>query len=57
MWTADGELFAEVALGEDLQADAGKFVLHPALLDAALHSLLPGVAATGPPCCPSPGPT
>ncbi|CAL9670422.1 3-ketoacyl-CoA thiolase [Streptomyces sp. enrichment culture] len=48
LWTADGELFAEVALGEELQADAGKFAVHPALLDAALHSLLPGVAGDRP---------
>ncbi|MCL8018053.1 type I polyketide synthase, partial [Streptomyces sp. AS02] len=37
------EIFAEVALPEELQSDAGLFTLHPALLDAALHSLLPGV--------------
>ncbi|MET7718619.1 type I polyketide synthase, partial [Streptomyces sp. NPDC005407] len=36
-----GELFAEVVLGEDQRAAA--FALHPALLDAALHPLLPGV--------------
>ncbi|MEU7088433.1 type I polyketide synthase, partial [Streptomyces achromogenes] len=52
LWRGDGELFAEVALGEDQQADAGKFVLHPALLDAALHSLLPGVAGDRPPLLP-----
>ncbi|MFB6827234.1 type I polyketide synthase, partial [Streptomyces virginiae] len=34
-WQADGEVFAEVALPDD--SDAGKFGLHPALLDAALH--------------------
>ncbi|WP_141316533.1 acyltransferase domain-containing protein, partial [Streptomyces spinoverrucosus] len=39
----EGEIFAEVALPEELQSDAGLFTLHPALLDAALHSLLPGV--------------
>ncbi|MEU3189013.1 SDR family NAD(P)-dependent oxidoreductase [Streptomyces sp. NPDC006923] len=44
LWTADGELYAEVALGEDQRADAGRFTIHPALLDAALHPLLPGVA-------------
>ncbi|MFC3890686.1 SDR family NAD(P)-dependent oxidoreductase [Lentzea rhizosphaerae] len=36
----DGELVAEVALPEALHADAGRFVLHPALLDAALHPVL-----------------
>ncbi|UFQ18674.1 MULTISPECIES: type I polyketide synthase [Streptomyces] len=44
LWEARGEVFAEVALDEQGQADAGRFVLHPALLDAALHPLLPGVA-------------
>ncbi|MDX3855913.1 type I polyketide synthase [Streptomyces sp. AK02-01A] len=44
LWTADGELYAEVALGEDQRSDAGRFAIHPALLDAALHPLLPGVA-------------
>ncbi|MEU7516434.1 SDR family NAD(P)-dependent oxidoreductase [Streptomyces sp. NPDC042898] len=44
LWKSEGELFAEVALDEELRADAGLFAVHPALLDAALHSLLPGVA-------------
>ncbi|WP_455681124.1 SDR family NAD(P)-dependent oxidoreductase [Streptomyces gardneri] len=44
LWKGEGELFAEVALEEGLRADAGLFAVHPALLDAALHSLLPGVA-------------
>ncbi|MEU7281406.1 SDR family NAD(P)-dependent oxidoreductase [Streptomyces sp. NPDC045431] len=44
---ADGELFAEVALEEGARGDAGRFLLHPALLDAALHPLLPGVADEG----------
>ncbi|MFD6347964.1 SDR family NAD(P)-dependent oxidoreductase, partial [Streptomyces roseolus] len=44
VWKAEGELFAEVALGEEQRADAARFGLHPALLDAALHTLLPGVA-------------
>ncbi|MEU7104979.1 type I polyketide synthase [Streptomyces sp. NPDC046215] len=44
-WKADGELYAEVALAEEQRAQAGLFSLHPALLDAALHTLLPGVAA------------
>ncbi|MFE3140958.1 type I polyketide synthase [Streptomyces scopuliridis] len=44
LWTADGDLYAEVALGEDLRSEAGRFAIHPALLDAALHPLLPGVA-------------
>ncbi|MEV6595173.1 SDR family NAD(P)-dependent oxidoreductase, partial [Streptomyces acidicola] len=44
LWTTDTDLYAEVTLAEDQQSEAGRFVLHPALLDAALHSLLPGVA-------------
>ncbi|WP_244888236.1 type I polyketide synthase [Streptomyces scopuliridis] len=44
LWTADGDLYAEVALGEDRRSEAGRFAIHPALLDAALHPLLPGVA-------------
>ncbi|MFE7563961.1 type I polyketide synthase, partial [Kitasatospora sp. NPDC057500] len=35
---ADGELYAEVALPEPVTGDADRFVLHPALLDAALHA-------------------
>ncbi|MFI9203818.1 type I polyketide synthase [Streptomyces sp. NPDC053048] len=45
LWKGENELYAEVALGEELRADAAAFALHPALLDAALHTLLPGVAA------------
>jgi len=37
VWRRDEELFAEVALPEG--ADVGGFGLHPALLDAALHSI------------------
>ncbi|RKT54433.1 type I polyketide synthase [Saccharothrix australiensis] len=44
-WRDGDELFAEV----DLDRPGEGFLLHPALLDAALHVLLPGVAddATG----------
>ncbi|MFG3223153.1 type I polyketide synthase, partial [Streptomyces sp. NPDC048185] len=42
-WRRGDEVFAEVALADDQQAEAGRFGLHPALLDAALHAL-----ATGP---------
>ncbi|CDR09757.1 type I polyketide synthase [Streptomyces iranensis] len=37
-WLRGDEVFAEVRLPEDRKADAGGFGLHPALLDAALHS-------------------
>ncbi|MEU2718838.1 acyltransferase domain-containing protein, partial [Streptomyces sp. NPDC007205] len=43
VWRGEGEVFAEVVLGEEWRSDAGRFVVHPALLDAALHPLLPGV--------------
>ncbi|MFG3462635.1 SDR family NAD(P)-dependent oxidoreductase [Streptomyces sp. NPDC047853] len=39
VWRAGEELWAEVELPETAHADAGRFGLHPALLDAALHSL------------------
>ncbi|WP_328947391.1 SDR family NAD(P)-dependent oxidoreductase (plasmid) [Streptomyces sp. NBC_00250] len=44
LWKTQDELFAEVVLGEEHRTDAPRFGLHPALLDAALHPLLPGVA-------------
>ncbi|MER5796650.1 polyketide synthase dehydratase domain-containing protein, partial [Streptomyces sp. NPDC001980] len=45
MWRGSrGELYAEVVLPEEQRTDAARFALHPALLDAALHPLLPGVA-------------
>nr|WP_305883934.1 type I polyketide synthase [Crossiella sp. SN42] len=46
LWRRDGELFAEVALGEG-QPDG--FTLHPALLDASLHTTLVGATAEGSP--------
>ncbi|MBW0275541.1 hypothetical protein ATM97_19130 [Nocardia sp. MH4] len=36
---ADGLLYAEVELPEEARAEAQRFGLHPALLDAALHAL------------------
>ncbi|MFF2195171.1 SDR family NAD(P)-dependent oxidoreductase, partial [Streptomyces sp. NPDC058157] len=38
-WRSGDEVFAEVALPEDAAEEAGRFGLHPALLDAALHAL------------------
>ncbi|MGA5901180.1 type I polyketide synthase, partial [Streptomyces venetus] len=43
VWQGDGEIFAEVALPDEAGERAGQFLLHPALLDAVLHPLLPGV--------------
>ncbi len=37
-WRRGREVFAEVALSEDEQREAGSFGVHPALLDAALHT-------------------
>ncbi|MFF2331327.1 MULTISPECIES: type I polyketide synthase [unclassified Streptomyces] len=37
-WRRGTETFAEVALPPETEADAGRFGLHPALLDAALHA-------------------
>ncbi|MFD7432914.1 type I polyketide synthase, partial [Streptomyces sp. NPDC059818] len=36
-WRRGDDVFAEVALPEEVSQDAGAFGLHPALLDAALH--------------------
>ncbi|MBB5130300.1 acyl transferase domain-containing protein/acyl carrier protein, partial [Streptomyces albaduncus] len=44
VWRGEGEIFAEVTLPDAVRDQAGRFLLHPALLDAALHALLPGVA-------------
>ncbi|HKE18416.1 MAG TPA: SDR family NAD(P)-dependent oxidoreductase [Kofleriaceae bacterium] len=39
VWQRGGELFAEAALPPTVARDAGRFLLHPALLDAALRPL------------------
>jgi acyl transferase domain-containing protein/acyl carrier protein len=41
-WCRGEEVFAEVALPEDHQRQAGQYGMHPALLDAALHVALAG---------------
>ncbi|WP_371501897.1 SDR family NAD(P)-dependent oxidoreductase [Kitasatospora sp. NBC_00374] len=41
-WRRGTEVFAEVALPEEVRAQAGLFGLHPALLDAALHTVALG---------------
>ncbi|WP_281176187.1 type I polyketide synthase [Streptomyces hokutonensis] len=43
-WRRGGEVFAEVALPEELRAEAGQYGLHPALLDAALQATNLGAA-------------
>jgi acyl transferase domain-containing protein/NADPH:quinone reductase-like Zn-dependent oxidoreductase len=39
-WRLGAEVYAEVALPEEQHAVAGRFGIHPALLDAALHPIL-----------------
>ncbi|MFF3489278.1 SDR family NAD(P)-dependent oxidoreductase [Streptomyces sp. NPDC002701] len=43
-WSRGDDLFAEVVLPEQVRGDAGRFGIHPALFDAALHAanLVPG---------------
>ncbi|NSL43486.1 acyltransferase domain-containing protein, partial [Streptomyces sp. 8P21H-1] len=43
-WSRGDDMFAEVVLPEQVRGDAGRFGIHPALLDAALHAahLAPG---------------
>ncbi|MGV4989021.1 type I polyketide synthase [Streptomyces sp. NRAIS4] len=38
VWRRGEEVFAEVALPEEQREEAGRFGIHPALLDAALHT-------------------
>ena len=44
VWVGEDARYAEVVLPEQLRPDAGRYTVHPALLDAALHPVLPGVA-------------
>ncbi|MFE5792308.1 SDR family NAD(P)-dependent oxidoreductase [Streptomyces sp. NPDC056503] len=46
-WRLDGEVFAEVELPESVAGEAGRFGLHPALLDATLHGIGLGDFVTG----------
>ncbi|MCY0950343.1 type I polyketide synthase [Streptomyces sp. H27-S2] len=45
-WRAGDDLFAEVALPDQLQTEAARFGVHPALLDAVLHPLVLEAAAS-----------
>ncbi|WP_406281201.1 SDR family NAD(P)-dependent oxidoreductase [Nocardia sp. NBC_00881] len=47
LWVRDGEVFAEVALPEQVRSEAVEFAVHPALLDSALHAVLLGGLAPG----------
>ncbi|MFD5103559.1 type I polyketide synthase, partial [Streptomyces albidochromogenes] len=47
VWRRGEELFAEVALPDDVAGEAAAFGLHPALLDAALHTAAFGSGPQG----------
>ncbi|WP_079432329.1 type I polyketide synthase [Streptomyces katrae] len=38
-WKLGEDVYADIALPEDATADAGRYGIHPALLDAALHGI------------------
>ena len=40
MWRRGQEIFADIAIADDNDAEVGRFGIHPALLDGALHTLL-----------------
>ncbi|MFJ9181428.1 type I polyketide synthase, partial [Streptomyces sp. NPDC102360] len=42
-WRHGGDVYAEVALAPEQAEEAGRFALHPALLDATLHAIELGV--------------
>ncbi|MGW2113339.1 type I polyketide synthase, partial [Streptomyces sp. NPDC001948] len=46
-WRRGDEIYAEVALDQDLWDEAGRFGLHPALLDSALHAIGASGGLTG----------
>ncbi|WP_328345676.1 type I polyketide synthase [Micromonospora sp. NBC_00421] len=46
-WRVGDDLFAEVALPDQLHDEAGRFGVHPVLLDAALHPLVLEAAQEG----------
>ncbi len=39
-WSRDGELFAEAELAEEQRPEAERYLVHPALLDSALHAAM-----------------
>ncbi|SCG75708.1 type I polyketide synthase [Micromonospora coxensis] len=50
LWTGDDEVYAEVALPDEVAESAGRFEVHPALFDAALHPV--GLLLADPPTGP-----
>ncbi len=51
-WRRGEEVFAESSLMEEQRADAGRFGIHPALLDAAFHPLLMSMTTGNAPILP-----
>ncbi|MFF2082111.1 SDR family NAD(P)-dependent oxidoreductase, partial [Kitasatospora sp. NPDC058162] len=47
LWRLDEDWYADVVLPEPQQADAARYGIHPALLDAALHPLAHRAATSG----------
>ncbi|MFE0686469.1 SDR family NAD(P)-dependent oxidoreductase, partial [Streptomyces sp. NPDC058961] len=47
VWQSGTDLYAEVALPEELHGEAAEYGIHPALLDAAQHALLIGLLPPG----------
>jgi acyl transferase domain-containing protein/NAD(P)-dependent dehydrogenase (short-subunit alcohol dehydrogenase family)/acyl carrier protein len=48
-WEREGEVFAEVSLREQERTRANDFVVHPALLDSALHAIAVSLPKSGEP--------
>ncbi len=46
-WRLGGEVYGEISLAEEQRAEADRFGVHPALLDAALHPALVEAAGSG----------
>ncbi len=46
-WVRGDEVFAEVSLGDEQRTRAEDFVMHPALLDSALHAIAVGLSQGG----------
>ncbi|MFD7425776.1 type I polyketide synthase [Streptomyces sp. NPDC059818] len=47
-WRLGDDLLAEVVLPEEEHGNAGRFILHPALLDSALHTMMLGGVTPAP---------
>src|ERR1700728_4786207 len=47
VWRDGSDIYAEVALPDELRSHAEPFAIHPALLDATLHALALGVNGAG----------